>query len=469
MQNSNIRVRFAPSPTGHLHIGSLRTALFNYFFAKHHGGKYLVRIEDTDVARSKKEYVDSIMDSLEWSNLKPDEPLVFQMSRLAEHKQMAEKLLFEEKAYRCFCSVTNTEKVQKQLESGIASQYPGTCRDFKPTAEDLKKPHAIRFKLEKKTEKFTFHDLIRGELSFDYDQFDDFVIVRQDGTPTYNFVVVIDDLFMKITHVIRGEDHIYNTPKQIFLYQALNESIPAFAHLPLILSPNGGRLSKRHGAVSVVEYKKQGFLAHALNNYLIRLGWSHKDQEIFTHDEIIRLFSLEHVGKSGATFDQKKLEWVNNNYIKASSANDLLNLFNDISPEETEQLKKLWSQNLTTLIDLYKERVSTIKDLMETLVKLASDPTIDPESLGLELSSENKKILETVSNELSSLTEWNKENITAAGKKTLASCSIKMPLLGIPLRIAITGEKSSPGIFNLLSLLTKETVLNRIKLFISHC
>lgn len=468
---SSVRVRFAPSPTGHLHIGGLRTALFNWFFARSMGGKYLVRIEDTDVMRSKKEYVDSIMSSLEWSDLMPDEPIVFQMSRLEEHKKAIEQLLSKGKAYRCFCPAQSTDIIQEQLEAGIGLKYPGTCRNVNPTTEDLLRPHAIRFKLEKKDEKFQFIDLIRGPLAFDYDQFDDFVIVRQDGIPTYNFVVVVDDIFMKISHVIRGEDHIYNTPKQIFLYQALEEKLPAFVHLPLILSPHGGRLSKRDGAVSVVDYKRQGFLPDALCNYLVRLGWSNKDQEIFTRDEIITLFKLESIGKSGAVFDQKKLEWVNNIYLKQKDAHELLSLCNELSVHFQSTLLSLFSDlQIVELITLYKERSSTLIELINQLMSLTQDPDLDQSSLDeIHFSLEAKKTLSLFLTKIELIESWNQDGLSVAGKATLSELGLKMPALGVPLRIALTGSISTPGIFQLLSLFSKESVLKRIKIFLSFC
>ncbi len=469
MNQSPIRVRFAPSPTGHLHIGGLRTALFNWFFARNKGGTYLIRIEDTDVARSKPEYVDSIMSSLTWSDLMPDEALVFQMSRLAEHKKAAERLLASGRAYRCFCRPSNTELVQEQLEAGIASQYPGTCRNIIPTEADLQKPHAIRFKLEKKDDKISFHDLIRNDLTFSYDQFDDFIIVRQDGIPTYNFVVVVDDIAMRISHVIRGEDHIYNTPKQIFLYQALEATPPLFAHLPLILSPNGGRLSKRDGSVSVVDYKEQGFLAPALCNYLVKLGWAYKDQEIFTKEEIIKLFTLENVSKSGAIFDHKKLEWVNSVYIKQMSAEQLFKVFSDVSKESAHELEKLWNQEqLFALIELYKERVVTTKELMQTLKTLAQNPIIDTTHHDQNhVSQKTKLVLTHFIEKLASENNWTQESITAAGKAVLTEQNEKMPTLGIPLRIAITGTTTSPGIFHLMAILPRDLVIQRINAFIS--
>jgi glutamyl-tRNA synthetase len=459
-----VRVRFAPSPTGHLHIGSLRAAIFNWLFARASGGTYLLRIEDTDVLRSKQEYVDSILTTLTWSNLMPDESVVFQMSRLDEHKKAVDQLLAAGHAYRCFCPPVDAEERISQLDAGVASKYPGTCRDLVPTAEDLKRPHAIRFKLNKEGEKFQFTDIIRGELAFDYDQFDDFVIVRQDGVPTYNFVVVVDDIFMRISHVIRGEDHIYNTPKQIFLYNAFGAPLPQFAHLPLILSPAGGRLSKRDGAVAAADYKAQGFLPDALINYLVRLGWSAGDQELFTRDEMVKLFALEDIGKSGAVFDIKKLEWVNGNYVRQSSVADILKGFGDLEHDYLAQLKAAWTETqLAALIELYKERTVRLRETALDLIALSHDPQVlDLALIEKVRTPQTVEILAAFAEKLADTTLTDEPAIAAAGKAVLEQFNAKLPALGVPLRLALTGTTSSPGIFHLIALLPREMVLRRI-------
>ena len=282
---SPVRVRFAPSPTGHLHIGSLRTALFNWLFARHIQGTFLLRIEDTDIERSKAEYTQSIMGSLAWCGLTPDEPVVIQSDRIKEHQRVAQQLIKEGKAYRCICTPQEVEQ-RIQAQSGddhSFAKYDGTCRD---AGHDGSKPSVIRFKIGA-IHDVSFDDIIRGPIRVNTQELDDFIIIRSDGTPMYNFVVVVDDAFMRITHVIRGEDHIPNTIKQILLYQACNYQLPQFAHLPMILGPSGEKLSKRDGAVSALEYKHNGYLPDALINYLARLGWAHGDQEIFTRQELI--------------------------------------------------------------------------------------------------------------------------------------------------------------------------------------
>ena len=345
----NARVRFAPSPTGNLHIGGLRAAIFNWLFAHHHKGAFVIRIEDTDRARSTQEYTDSIIDSLAWMQIKSDEPLHIQSEFESKHKEYLQRLLSEGNAYKCYCS---TEELESRLDAN--QKYDLCCRD-KECPELEERPYVVRFKVPESIERLTFTDLIRGEITFERDQLDDFIIARSDGTPVYNFVVVIDDAEMKINYVIRGEEHLGNTPKQILLYNALGFDEPQWAHLPLILSPNGGKLSKRDGAVSVLEYKKDGYLPEALLNYLVRLGWSHGDQEVFTRQELIDLFTLEAVGKSGAAFDVEKLDWLNGLFIRNMTAEALLDYIQTTMGLDLNFAD--WSQEqVIALINLYKER-----------------------------------------------------------------------------------------------------------------
>src|ERR1700733_99493 len=297
----SVRVRFAPSPTGHLHIGGMRSAIFNWLFARHNNGSFLLRIEDTDRERSKQEYTDSILASFAWMRIDWDEPVVIQSERAKRHQEVAQKLYAQGKAYYCICT---PEQVQDRLaaQSGFDinfMKYDGLCRNASHTKG------ALRFKIPDDITEVTFHDLIRDTITIGIDQLDDFILVRSDGTPMYNFVVVVDDADMKISHVIRGEEHIANTPKQILLYQACGFPLPYFAHLPMILGPDGNKLSKRDAATGVFEYKQLGYIPDPLFNYLVRLGWSHGDQEIFTREEVIQFFDLAHVGKKGAIFDQQ--------------------------------------------------------------------------------------------------------------------------------------------------------------------
>ncbi len=370
-----VRVRFAPSPTGHLHIGGVRTALFNWLFARHNEGTYLLRIEDTDVQRSTKEYLDSQLASLKWLGLLPDEEMVFQRDRSPEHVKQAYELMERGLAYPCFCEPRDMDEVVQAHEQGIVNKYAGVCRDNIFSHNDLKKPHAIRYKLPDVGKEITFDDIIRGKISVSTETLDDFILVRRDGLPMYNFCVVVDDIFMRITHIIRGEDHISNTIKQVLLYQALGSQTPAFAHLPLILGKSGGKLSKRDAAVSVEHYREQGFLGDALCNYLVRLGWSHGDQELFTRDELVEKFTLEAVGKKGSIFDMKKLEWLNAMYMRQASFSNIMQALEDMNPATVTQLQVTWSaQQLEALVRLYGQRAITLVQLYNDIMSFAHDP-----------------------------------------------------------------------------------------------
>ncbi len=424
--NSNIRVRFAPSPTGHLHVGSVRVAIFNYLFARHHGGTYLLRIEDTDKQRSKQEYVDSQLASLQWLGLMPDEEPLLQSTRLQAHQDAAAKLVAEDKAYPCFCA---------PREAAGHSQYDGTCRDKEFSEAELAKPHAIRFKLPQTQGELTFVDAIRGPISVAYDQLDDFIIVRSDGNPIYQLVVVLDDMHQGITHVIRGEDHISNTPKQILLYQALGAPLPRFAHLPLILGPSGNRLSKRDAAVSVTEYKDQGYLPDALTNYLVRLGWAHGDQEIFTKDELVQYFDLDAVGKKGAMFDVTKLQWLNGNYIRGKTPKKLLDAIGDIAGEYDNKLATIYDEKkLHMLITLYQERAVTLVELAQKMLALAEAP----QSYDLSLIKKwRTDALAAVLGEFGARVQKNNtlthDDLLAVAKELCAQYEIKLVQLAQPL------------------------------------
>src|SRR4030042_2365529 len=318
---NTVRVRFAPSPTGYLHIGGARTALFNYLYAKHNKGAFILRIEDTDRTRSTEEYISAIIEGMKWLNLDWDEGPYRQVERFDVYRSYTEKLLEEGKAYYCYCSPEELEQRRKEaLAKGKSPKYDGRCRDLKEPVPE-RKP-AVRFRMPQEGETIV-NDLIRGRIVFDNTHLDDLIIMRSDETPTYNFTVVVDDVDMNITHVIRGDDHINNTPKQIHIYNALGYKVPLFAHLPMILGPDKTRLSKRHGATSVIAYKEMGYLPDALVNYLVRLGWSYGDQEVFTRDELINYFSFENIGKSSAVFNPEKLLWLNSQYIIKSNPKEL--------------------------------------------------------------------------------------------------------------------------------------------------
>lgn len=462
---SSIRVRFAPSPTGHLHIGGLRTALFNWLFARHHGGNFVLRVEDTDVTRSKKEYMDSQLASLAWAGITYDEPIVIQSERAQHHRDIAQQLLQEGKAYRCYCP---PQKEDGDTDLGYY-RYDGTCRSLPASKQSPHLPHSIRFKIPDSQGPIIFHDLIRGEIAVAPDQLDDFIIVRSDGSPMYNFVVVIDDAHMLISHVIRGEEHISNTPKQILLYQACGYAVPQFAHLPMILGPDGTKLSKRNAATSVLEYKRVGYLPQALCNYLARLGWSHGDQEIFTREELVNLFSLEHVGKKGAIFDPQKLDWINGVYMKQCSDHELLEIMVHDVGYDAKSAFTTWSdQQIVGFIALYKERVKTVRELATCLQVLHNGPqTYDAESVSTWTDANTGVYLEQLVTVLSAHDVFTHEVLLAVIKDLCKKLGIKLVALAQPIRIALTGTSGGPGVFELLVLFGKETSLERIKKFLS--
>ncbi len=471
-QHTNVRVRFAPSPTGHLHIGGVRTALFNWLFARHTGGTYLVRVEDTDVQRSTDVFLASQLRSLAWFGLMPDaqQPIVYQMSRVQEHIKAANSLVAQERAYPCFCPPRDADEVIHELEQGHGSKYSGTCRDKAYTPEDLQKPHAIRYKLPKELSSVEFHDLVVGTVKTDRDQLDDFVIVRRDGTPVYNFCVVIDDLFMKITHVIRGQDHISNTPKQVLLYRALDAKEPLFAHISLILGPSGAKLSKRDAAVSVEEYRLEGYLADALANYLVRLGWSHGDQEIFTRDQLVSLFSLDAVGKKGGIFDSKKLQWLNGIYMRQKTADQLLTALQDVNNVYVADLAALWEPaTLHQLIDEYKQRCVTLVELFKNVSGLAHDPELlDVHLIAKWRSATTLPMLEAFADGLDRFDgPCTHDTVQALAEQVCASVQASLVTLAQPLRLALTGSIASPSVFQLIAIIGIERAHRRIRRLIT--
>lgn len=468
--NSPVRVRFAPSPTGHLHIGSLRTALFNWLFARHHGGTFLVRIEDTDVARSKKEYEDSLMQSLLWSGIISDEPIMHQHARLSIYQAVADQLIVTGNAYKCYCT---EEELQKKRERVVARQdtyqYDRTCRSLVATAEHDRKPYVIRFKVQIDSPEFLFKDQIKHEVTIPSQQVDDFVLLRSDGTVTYNFAVVVDDHEMRITHIIRGEEHLFNTPKQILLYQALGHAVPIFAHIPLILGPSGQKLSKRDGATSVVEYKKEGYLAAALCNYLVRLGWAHGDQELFSQQEMIQYFTLDNIHASGAKFDIEKLKWLNGCYIKKLTIDDVLHHFAVDLEKDLLAATSDWSAaQRTAWIMLYQDRVSTLKELYDYVLRVYFLPVnYDWENLRKLIAKDAVIILQLLQQELVHL-EFEKIKINEKVKAFCKSHDYKMSDITQLLRFTITGSLSGPSVFEMMALLGKQEVHKRISLVIAE-
>lgn len=421
-----VRVRFAPSPTGHLHIGSVRTALFNYLFARHYNGKYLLRIEDTDRERSTDAFLQSQLQSLAWFDLLPDEPMVIQSKQADHHRAMIKVL----------------------VESGRAYLKDG----------------AYWFAVPRDRAAVSFVDLIRGTITVPVDTIDDFVICRSDGSPMYNFCVVVDDHDMEITHVIRGEDHISNTPKQVLLYEAFGWHCPQFAHLPLIVGPTGAPLSKRDGVTDVTLYRQQGFLAPALLNYLVRLGWAHEDQEIFSREQMIALFTLEGVGKKAGVFDTAKLRWLNQQYLMRLSGDQMVALWEQIGlPQSLPSLEVI---NRNGLIALYTPRSETACQVYEQLAALGREVVCDESMLepGTDRSG-MAEILEQFVARMQQVPVWDKASLDACARLLVSERGQGLAVIGRPLRLAVTGVVSSPSIFEVMALLGRTTTTARITRF----
>ncbi|KPK44222.1 MAG: glutamyl-Q tRNA(Asp) ligase [Nitrospira bacterium SM23_35] len=458
-----VRVRFAPSPTGHLHIGGARTALFNYLFARHNSGSFILRIEDTDRTRSTEEYIDSILKGMRWLNLNWDEGPFRQTDRFAVYQQYAQRLLEEGKAYYCYCSPEELELRRKEaLAQGKSFRYDRRCRNLDGPPPD-RKP-AIRFMMPREG-KITVNDLIRGEVFFDNEQLDDLIILRSDGTPTYNFTVVVDDVDMNITHVIRGDDHLNNTPKQIHIYQSLGYQVPFFAHLPMILGSDKTRLSKRHGATSVIAYRDTGYLPEALVNYLVRLGWSYGDQEVFTIGELIQYFSFEHVGKSAAVFNPEKLLWLNSQYIMKSTPGNLAELVTPFlvkegTIKEGQSVDMLWLSKAATSL---QERSKTLVELAQSLTYyIADEIEYNVKAKEKFLNDKYFSYLIDVKELLGTLEVFDAAGIEKVFTAISQNHNTKLGNIAQPVRVAVTGRTESPGIFEVLQILGKEKTLNRL-------
>ena len=465
-----VRVRFAPSPTGHLHIGGLRTAIFNWLFARHHKGVFLLRIEDTDLERSKSEYTESILASFDWMNIDYDEPVVIQSQRVTRHQEVAKYLIANNKAYYCTC--THDDIVERlSMQPGFDAQfikYDAFCWK-KKEAGNPHKSGALRFRIPEAITSITINDLILGTITIDRDQLDDFIIVRSDGTPMYNFVVIVDDADMQISHVIRGQEHIANTPKQILLYQACDFNVPEFAHLPMILAPDGSKLSKRDAATGVFEYKQLGYLPEALFNYLVRLGWAHGDQEIFSREEIIALFSLDHINKKGAVFDQQKLDWLNGLYMRQTSDERLLEIITkDIAPDLSAQTPVWNHEQRIRLVALFKERAKTLKDIVADCIAFYQLPSVyQPEDIAQWITLVTVGYLQELIAALSDLHPFMADTLNATLKNWVKTKELKIVAIAQPLRIALMGKSSGPGIYELMAIIGKDATVQRIEKFIN--
>jgi len=454
-----IRTRFAPSPTGFLHIGGARTALFNYLFARSRGGRFVLRIEDTDRKRSSPEYVEAILAGLAWLVLECDEGPFFQSERSTVYAEAVAKLQAADACYWCFCAPDELDaKRRAAQQEGRKAMYDRTCRDGGRLPRPGEKP-VLRFRAPLKGETVV-EDVIRGRVVFDNRELDDLILLRSDGTPTFHLVVVADDLAMGITHILRGEDHLSNTPRQIQIFHALGADPPVYGHMPLIVGKDRSRLSKRHGATSVESYREQGFLPEAMLNYLARLGWSHGDREIFSKRELIELFDLGDVGRAAAAFDVEKFEWVNFQHLKAADCHRLVEQVRPLLPEAA----LADDDYLEAAVGLLQERSKTLVDLAHGLKVFVRDH-VDFEMKAVKkfLNPAGLELLSRLEERFSALAHWDQASIEAAFRAVMVAADCKLGQLAQPLRVALTGGTRSPGIFELCEVLGRERTLGRIE------
>lgn len=452
--------RFAPSPTGYLHVGGARTALFSWLYARKHGGKFILRIEDTDLERSTQESVDAILEGMQWLGLDHDEGPYYQTKRFDLYKEVVAQLLAEGKAYKCFCTVEEVDAMREaQMAAGEKPRYNGMWRDRTDHPSD--KPYVIRFK-NPQDGVVVIDDMIKGRIEIANAELDDLIIARSDGTPTYNLTVVVDDWKMGITHVIRGDDHVNNTPRQMNILAALGAEIPKYAHVPMILGDDGKRLSKRHGAVGVMQYRDNGFLPEALLNYLVRLGWSHGDQEIFSKDELVQLFDLDSCNRAPSAFNTDKLIWLNQHYMKTLPPEQVAKQLE--WHLDAQQLDITNGPALTELVKAQAERVKTLKELVEVSRYFYEDfAEFDADAAKKHLRPVALEPLEAVLTNLSALTEWSQEAIHHVINTTAEQLGVGMGKIGMPLRVAVTGGGNSPALDITLSLIGKTRSLARLE------
>ncbi|WKX25603.1 glutamate--tRNA ligase [Tatumella ptyseos] len=455
-----IRTRFAPSPTGYLHVGGARTALYSWLYARHNQGDFVLRIEDTDLERSTPEAIEAIMDGMNWLSLNWDEGPYYQTKRFDRYNEVIDQMLEADTAYRCYCSRERLEALrEQQMEAGEKPRYDGCCRDTEHghTADE---PHVVRFRNPQEG-SVIFDDQIRGPIEFSNQELDDLIIRRTDGSPTYNFCVVVDDWDMEITHVIRGEDHINNTPRQINILKAIGAEVPIYAHVSMILGDDGKKLSKRHGAVGVMQYRDDGFLPEALLNYLVRMGWAHGDQEIFSVDEMVQLFQLDAVSKSASAFNTEKLLWLNHHYITT------------LAPEyvatqlqwhiDQQQIDTRTGPELAKLVVLLGDRCKTLKEMAETCRYFYEDfNEFDADAAKKHLRPVARQPLELISTKLAALTEWTTEAIHNAIEQTAAELEVGMGKVGMPLRVAVTGAGQSPALDVTVEAIGQQRSVKRI-------
>jgi glutamyl-tRNA synthetase len=458
--------RFAPSPTGYLHIGGARTALFSWAYAKRHQGQFILRIEDTDIERSTPEAVKAIMDGMTWLHLDFDEGPIYQTKRMAVYKQYIDQLIKEDKAYLCYSSKEELEVLREsQMKAGLKPKYDGKWRpelgkSLPPTPKNIQP--VVRFK-NPTSGVVSWHDLVKGEITIANEELDDLVIARGDGTPTYNFCVVIDDWEMKVTHVIRGDDHINNTPRQINLLKALNANIPTYAHLSMILGDDGQKLSKRHGAVSVMQYFDQGYLPEAILNYLARLGWSHGDDEIFSMTDFCQWFDLDHITSSSAQFNTEKLDWLNSHYIKTLP---LDRISSALEPYLKKVVHTPIDQNLLIgAIDIHRERANHLTNLAKDIAYIFEVQKPNQQDFEKHINAEALELIKSFQASLNNI-DWTKEAIHNVMNEVVTLHAIKFPKLAMPLRVLLTGIAQSPSIDAVMAILGRDETMKRLNLYL---
>ena len=461
-----IKTRFAPSPTGVLHVGGARTALFCWLYSRKMKGKFVLRIEDTDLERSTPESVQAILDAMDWLGLDYDEGPYYQTRRFDQYHAAIQQLLQQGDAYYCDCSRERLETLrERQMADKQKPRYDGCCLDkgLQP-AEGV--PMVVRFRNPQQG-VVSFRDHVKGEVSVDNAELDDLIIQRSDGSPTYNLSVVVDDMDMEITHVLRGDDHVNNTPRQVNILRALGASVPEYAHVPMILGDDGKRLSKRHGAVGVMEYFEAGYLPEAVLNYLVRLGWSHGDQEIFSLDEMINLFSLDGLNKSAASFNTEKLNWINQQYLMSAPIENIIRLVQ----QRLQRLQISFDDSLdfAAVVDLYRQRVHTINELVDSILYLFQDfDDYDEKAAAKVLKPVALLPLQRLHERLQALPDWTAAGIHAVLEAITSELEVGMGKVGQPLRVAVTGGSFSPPIDQTVELLGKDRSIARIERAIAH-
>ncbi len=453
-----VRTRFAPSPTGYLHVGGARTALFSWLYARKHGGKFVLRIEDTDLERSTQESVNAILEGMTWLGLEYDEGPFYQTHRFERYNEVIGQLMDKGLAYRCNCSRERLDELrERQMASKQKPRYDGHCRQREVSIDE---PHVIRFR-NPVDGAVVIDDQIRGRVAIANEELDDLIIRRTDGSPTYNLTVVVDDHDMQITHVIRGDDHLNNTPRQINMLHALGWEVPTYAHVPMILGDDGSRLSKRHGAVSVMQYMQDGYLPEALLNYLVRLGWSHEDQELFTVDEMVQLFDIDQVNKSASAFNTEKLTWINQQYIKSSDPARVAHLVSshlgDLGIDPAE------GPDLIEVVEAQRERAGTLVELAKISAFYYRDfESIDGKASKKAFKGDADKALAAVREAVEALPDWTREALHAAVEQTVKALDVGFGKVAMPLRVAVTGGAPSPDLDLTLYLVGRDATLRRI-------